>query len=257
MLVEKLEKPEYLARVCEKCLEIVRRPFVLEGENVYVSASIGVSVYPDDGRDAASLLRNADTAMYHAKNGGKNAYALFRPEMNEIAVRSVVMESRLRKAIQDQSFDIHYQTQIDPITGRVNSVEALARWRDPERGLLPPSEFIPFAEETGLIGAIGDIVLRKACHQLRLWNSQGFAGLGVAVNIAAEQLRNPDFADQVLGILDELDLQAHLLTLESSAFNPKWFRKYNAWTAKASLISMRSISSMASSVVITGLVVTV
>ena len=155
-------------KVAKKVLDLVRMPFDIDGRELFVTASIGISLYPDDGHDAETLLKNADTAMYRAKEMGRDSYQLYTPAMNATALERLALESSLRKALSQDELVLYYQPILDQ-AGRVHGVEALLRWRHPELGLVPPAEFIPLAEITGLILPMGPWVLRNACAQAWLW----------------------------------------------------------------------------------------
>jgi diguanylate cyclase (GGDEF)-like protein/PAS domain S-box-containing protein len=202
------------AHVAEKLMASLAAPFPLEGHEVHVSASLGISLYPRDGATAELLLKYADTALYEAKAEGRNAYRFFSPEMNALAHGRLRLENDLRRAIERHELELHYQPQLDLATGRVTAVEALVRWRHPQRGLVGPNDFIPMAEETGLVLAIGEWVLREACRQVALWHASGLAGLRVAVNISPRQLQRPGLHGLVMLALAESGLPAGCLELE-------------------------------------------
>jgi diguanylate cyclase (GGDEF)-like protein/PAS domain S-box-containing protein len=190
------------------------------GEHVlFATPSIGISVFPSDGRDADTLLRNADTAMYHAKSEGRNNYQFYAGRMNEAAVERLQMENDLRQAIADiapgrSQFSLHFQPQIHLDSGRIIGMEVLARWHHPTLGLVPPTRFIPLAEETGLIQPLGDWVFWETCRHLRDMKNQGIDGVRVAVNISAQQLRNENLPLVVQGALSCYDLKPNDLELE-------------------------------------------
>ena len=202
------------ARVAEKVLDTLRQPFHIEGRELFVTASIGISLYPDDGRDADALVRNADAAMYRAKEQGRDNYQLYAPALNATALERLALESSLRQALAHDELIVHYQPVLDLASGRLEAMEALLRWRHPELGLVPPTEFIPLAELTGLIIAFGPWVLRTACAQTRAWQEAGHAEVGVAVNISARQFQHPDLVAQVKRALDETKLEPRFLELE-------------------------------------------
>lgn len=206
--------PDDAVMVSERIVEALARPVELMGHALRASTSIGISLYPEDGRDAHSLMKNADTAMYTAKSRGRNNFQFFSPEMNEVAIRFFRLEQRLRLAVEHHEFVLHYQPQVDVSTHRVCGLEALVRWQSREGGLVPPAEFIPVAEETGLIIEIGDWVLREACRQLRAWYDAGWPQVAVAVNLSPRQFQQKDLVARVRSILDEVGLPPQSLELE-------------------------------------------
>ncbi len=206
--------PADAARVAEKMMQVLGAPFVLEGQELHVTASLGVSLFPRDGASGELLLKYADTALYEAKGEGRNAYRFFSPEMNAQAHGRLRMENDLRRAVERGELELHYQPQLDLASGEVTAVEALLRWRHPLRGLVPPNAFIPMAEETGLVLGIGDWVLREACRQVALWQREGLADLRVAVNISARQLQRPGLDASVRAALAASGLAPHSLELE-------------------------------------------
>ena len=216
VIVEPADDASEMASVARKILAVLATPFDLEGHQLYVSASIGVSLYPFDAQDVATLTRNADTAMYHAKHQGKNRYAVFQAEMELRAQRRLRMEANLRRALQNEELYLHYQPQIDLRSGRIVGVEALIRWNCREMGQLSPSEFIPVAEESGIIVDLGRWVLQSACRQAALWCKAGLLDSleHVAVNLSACQARDPGLMDDIRAILHETQLPHGLLELE-------------------------------------------
>ena len=216
VIVEPADDASEMASVARKILAVLAAPFALEGHQLYVSASIGVSLYPFDAQDVATLTRNADTAMYHAKHQGKNRYAVFKAEMELRAQRRLRMEANLRRALQNEELYLHYQPQIDLRSGRIVGVEALIRWNCREMGQLSPSEFIPVAEESGIIVELGRWVLQSACRQAASWCKAGLLDSleHVAVNLSACQARDPGLMDDIRAILDETQLPHGLLELE-------------------------------------------
>lgn len=201
-------------RVARRVLEALNRPFKIDGYEVLVTASIGIAIYPEDGIDADSLLRNADTAMYSAKSSGRNRYHFYSSAMNEEAEHRIDLERRLRRAIANGEFSLSFQPIRDTRTGETRAAEALIRWHDPERGLISPDEFIPVAEDTGLIIPIGAWVLRAACEQARFWQKKGFAPIRMAVNVSGHQIRQPGFVEDVATALRETALSPEDLELE-------------------------------------------
>jgi diguanylate cyclase (GGDEF)-like protein len=214
VLLTHLEKAEDAARVAKRIIEAISVPFLLGDEEVVVTPSIGISVFPYDGDGAEDLIKNADTAMFHAKEKGKNNYQFYTNSMSATAFERLSMEGALRKALGNSELLLHYQPKVDMETGRVTGMEALIRWNHPEMGLIPPSEFIPLAEETGLIVPIGEWVLRTVCSQVRNWRDTGSEMLPVAVNLSACQLRQTMLRQVVGRILDESGIGPEWLELE-------------------------------------------
>ena len=213
LVLPKVEDAAAAARVAEKILSTLRRPFILLGHEVHVSASMGITLFPDDGTDADTLIRHGDTAMYQAKAQGKDRYRFFTREMNRALLERASLETQLRLALQRDEFELHYQPRVALRDGRITSVEALARWHHPERGDVPPSTFIPVAEEAGLIGSVGSHLLRLACAQGRAWSDAGIPTV-VAFNLSAKQLQERDVVHTVLSVLEEAGLEPALLELE-------------------------------------------
>lgn len=209
-----------VAIIAQRLINSINQPFTVADQELQVGASIGISVYPQDGSDIGSLLKNADTAMYQAKAAGGNAYRFFTPEMNARISERVTLENSLRRAVANQELKLHYQPQVDGRSGRMIGMEALIRWQHPEQGEIPPSRFIPVAEESSLINSIGEWVLLEACRQNAEWIRQGLPPVIVAVNLSAVQLRQASLAEQVAGVLAETGLDPRWLELEitESAF---------------------------------------
>src|SRR5690606_1475406 len=191
VLVTNLNDSERAATVARKILAAVSEPVILRDYLVDVTTSIGITTFPEDGGDVDKLMRNADMAMYAAKSLGRNNFQFYTEAMNERFVRKLALENRLRLAIENEEFELHYQPQIDLGDGRLIGFEALVRWIDPEQGMIPPDEFIPLAEETGLIVELGDLVLRMACRQARVFQSLD-NHLKIAVNLSAYQFGRSD-----------------------------------------------------------------
>ncbi|WP_296808703.1 EAL domain-containing protein [Thiocapsa sp.] len=215
ILLEDIVDPQAAARVGERLIaalgETTRLP---DGSEVRIGASIGISVYAGQDEDAGEMLRQADAALYRAKAGGRSRFDYYTEDLTRSARLRVETERRLRDALAEGQLVAHYQPQVEIATGRVIGVEALVRWRDPERGLIPPGEFIPLAEETGLIGALGEWVLHEACRQGVLWMEVGIAPLVVAVNLSAHQLRQGDIVESVARVLRQTGFPAERLELE-------------------------------------------
>jgi diguanylate cyclase (GGDEF)-like protein len=188
--------------------------FNLGGQELFATASVGVSLFPLDGDDSQTLLKNAGAALYRAKRSGGANYQFYKADMHERASQHLALETSLRRAIQKEEFLIHYQPRVSVDRLEITGVEALIRWRHPELGIVPPSDFIPLAEDTGLIVPIGEWVLREACRQNKAWQNQGFAPIHVAVNISARQFHQQDLAETVIRILNETGLSPEHLELE-------------------------------------------
>src|SRR5581483_1136750 len=168
-------------------------PFAIQGHELFITASIGISMYPTDGTNAATLLKNADAAMYRAKDLGKNNYQFYSADMSTAAFERLTLETSLRRALEREEFVLHYQPQIDLASGQIVGVEALLRWQHPDFGLLAPTQFISIAEETGAILPIGEWVVREAMRQVQRWREAGFRDLRVAVNVSGRQFNEPKF----------------------------------------------------------------
>ncbi len=202
------------ATIAEHLLADIARPFRLKTYELTVTSSIGIALYPLDGADFETLMKCADTAMYRAKHQGRNAYRFFTAEMQELAARHLLLEAELRRALERDQLFLHYQPQLSLVCGRVLGVEALLRWRHPELGLVSPTEFIPIAEDTGLILNIGEWVLRTAVRQIKSWHDQGLPELTMAVNLSAVQFLQPNLPKLVKQILETTDVAAEYLELE-------------------------------------------
>jgi len=213
IVLPSLKTPRHAARVAQKCLEALRDPMHLDGHEIYVSSSIGISVFPEDGQDTEQLQRQADLAMYQAKARGKNGFEFFTHDMTTESIQWLDLRSDLHHALGAGQFILHYQPQFHADRS-VAGVEALLRWQHPTLGLLPPDRFIPIAEECGLILPIGTWVLREACRQMEAWRQAGHAGLRIAVNVSVIQLENRDWLDTVAQVLRETGLPPALLELE-------------------------------------------
>lgn len=209
-----LSHEEDAGRVGNKILAAINEPIMAEGNEVRVGGSIGVAVFPDDGEDAEGLLRNADTAMYRAKNGGKNMVVFFQSDFDEKSAKRLTIESELRHAIDENQLMLHYQPRILTHDRSCVGVEALVRWQHPERGLVPPGAFIPVAEESGLIVRLGEWVMKEACRAAKRWEDAGFGDLRVAVNVSSMQFRRGNLMDLVNDSLSESGLSADRLEVE-------------------------------------------
>ena len=214
VVVSNLDRNEDAAVVAHTIQEMVSRPFTIDGHEFGITCSIGISLYPKDGRDVDSLLKNADAAMYRAKEQSRNSFQFYTSEMNDKVVERMVIEQHLRHALEMQQLVIHYQPQVELINGRIVGVEALLRWHSPELGLVSPDRFIPLAEETGLIVPIGEWVLKSCCQQNKAWQDAGLTPLTVSVNLSARQLQKKDLSAVIAGILRETGLHPRFLELE-------------------------------------------
>ncbi|MBA1147710.1 EAL domain-containing protein [Ectothiorhodospiraceae bacterium WFHF3C12] len=209
-----VESARSAAAVAEKILERFATPFTVGGHEIYTSGSIGITLFPDDAEDADGLLKNADTAMYLAKERGRGTYQFFTPDLDIAARERLLLEGGLRRAVENDELRLAYQPQVDLRTGAFIGFEALLRWEHPELGLLSPDRFIPIAEETGTIIPIGEWVLRQACAQWRKWCDLGLPPMTVSVNMSVRQFRQPDLASVIQRALREADMDAHWLELE-------------------------------------------
>jgi diguanylate cyclase (GGDEF)-like protein/PAS domain S-box-containing protein len=214
LLLPNIKDSEHGSRVAEKVLVDMKRPYLIGPHELHISASIGISVFPGDGADAVTLIRNADGAMYKAKSEGRNGYAFFTPEMTARALETLRTGNEMRHAIDRKEFILHYQPQIDLATGRIIGAEALIRWQHPELGLIYPAKFIRIAEETGLIEPIGAWVLQTACRQNKAWQRAGFPTITMAVNLSARQFHRNQIEGLAKAVLAETELDPACLELE-------------------------------------------
>jgi diguanylate cyclase (GGDEF)-like protein len=214
VLLAEVEHSEDAAITARRILKEVAVVHSTGSHDLHITTSIGVSVYPDDGQDVETLIKSADTAMYQAKENGRQGYQFFRPAMNVRAVERQATEENLRRALERQEFAVHYQPKISVKTGEITGAEALLRWMHPVQGPILPAQFIPVAEDCGLIVPINTWVLREACKQARAWVDGGLSLGTVAVNVSALEFRDERFSDKVLGILKETGLDPRFLELE-------------------------------------------
>ena len=209
-----MAQEEDVVNATRKLMAAMTAPFAVGGRDIVVAASLGVAVCPRDGEDQATLLRNADTALYRAKEAGRNTFQFYAAEMNQRLLARLNLERDLRQALERGEFLLHYQPQVNLASGAIIGAEALVRWRQPERGIVSPGEFIPLAEETGLIVPLGEWVLREACRQARAWRDAGLPEIGMSVNLSARQFRAPGLVQTILDILSETGLEARFLEME-------------------------------------------
>ncbi len=214
VLLQDVGVPADAARIAEKVLDALRAPFRLDGHELFVTGSVGVSLFPEDGQSAETLIKHADTAMYRAKEQGRDGLQLYTPVMSVAALERLALESGLRRALVRNEFVLHYQPILDIAGRKLHGVEALLRWRHPELGLLGPDRFLPLAESTGLVLRIGPWVLGQACRQVRDWQQRGHPELSLAVNMSARQFLQPGLLGTVSSVLDETGLAPGCLEIE-------------------------------------------
>jgi diguanylate cyclase (GGDEF)-like protein/PAS domain S-box-containing protein len=214
VVLTEVETATAAAHVADKILHALARPYRIGEHDLHSTVSLGLAFYPNDGKDGDTLMKNADTAMYHAKSLGRNNVQFFTAEMNQRVVKRLTLDHDLRVAVEAGQFELLYQPQLDSLTGRIVGVEALIRWHHPSDGLVLPAEFIPLAEETGLILPLGEWVLNEACRQLRAWRDDGIEGVTMAVNLSAHQLHSPVLLAHVARALEKHGLTGSDLELE-------------------------------------------
>jgi len=205
---------EDASRLAEKITNTLKQPFNVDGHELYVSASIGIALYPQDGTNMDSLIKHADVAMYHVKGQGKNGYQFYSNEMNVPYIEKLSMDTGIHKALDNNEFNLVYQPQVNLRTGEIVGVEALLRWEHPEHGAVSPSEFIPFAEESGLIIDIGYWVLKSACKELSQWRTAGLPEIRMSINISSRQLMENDIVTNIVNIMRDYDVPGHCIELE-------------------------------------------
>jgi diguanylate cyclase (GGDEF)-like protein len=201
-------------KIADRIINALAEPFAIQGHELYVTGTIGIAVFPDGGEDVVSLVRNSNAAMYRAREKGSNYYLVYTPLMNAGASDRLAIENELRKALNRNEFIVHYQPQVDAKSGRIVCLEALVRWNHPDRGLVPPGDFIGLAEETGLIIPIGEWVMRTACQATKAWRDAGFSSLRISVNMSAKQLRRRNLVKSITEILQETGLDPTALEIE-------------------------------------------
>ncbi|MEO6697684.1 MAG: EAL domain-containing protein [Gammaproteobacteria bacterium] len=214
LVLPEIADPGAAVQVASHILESLSRPFKLDKQVLYATPSIGISIYPEDGEDVDTLLKHADIAMYAAKEAGRARHQRFLPKMNQHAQELLSLESRLRRAIERSELVLHYQPEMHLLRGNIVAVEALVRWQHPDLGLLTPDRFIQIAVDSGLIVPLGEWVLKKACAQLKEWHASGQPKLRVAVNVSANQVKQDNFVELVLRVLQDVDLEPKYLELE-------------------------------------------
>ncbi|HIE64340.1 MAG TPA: bifunctional diguanylate cyclase/phosphodiesterase [Nitrospiria bacterium] len=214
ILLTNFKKREEIIKVAKRIIDAISSPVVVKGREFYISGSMGIAIYPEDGDNPNALLRQADMAMYQAKNRGGNSFNFYSESLNVLALKRLDLESNLRKALERNELTLHYQPQVDLQSDKIIGFEALLRWNNTEWGYIPPDEYIPLAEETGLILPIGEWVLRTACAQAKVWQGQLGADLTISVNVFAPQFEQEGFVKTVSGVIDETGLNPHCLKLE-------------------------------------------
>jgi diguanylate cyclase (GGDEF)-like protein/PAS domain S-box-containing protein len=214
VLLSDIKLEDCVGHLARHLLRVLQQPFHITGEEVFVNACIGISVYPEDGQDAESLIRNADTAMNFAQKKGEGSYRYFRTQMNETLMRRVTVERELRHALEHEQFILYYQPKYDLVTGKISGAEALMRWRHPTKGIISPAEFIPVAEESSLILDIGEWGFREACRQVKVWQDQGLGTLPMAINLSSKQFQNKQLLRLVIKTLAEYAIKPEALELE-------------------------------------------
>jgi diguanylate cyclase (GGDEF)-like protein/PAS domain S-box-containing protein len=214
LVLPNIHGTEEAIAIVERIMAALKPEFVLEGHLLRVTSSIGIALYPTHGEDAETLLKNADAALYRVKEAGRNGYNLYNSAINSDASARLALESHLHRALERQEFALYYQPQVNVVTGEILQMEALVRWHHPEMGLIPPSKFIPLAEETGLIISLGEWVLRTACAQNRAWQMAGLPPIRVAVNLSAQQFKQPRLMETIKQILVDTQLDPTALELE-------------------------------------------
>ncbi|WP_129600809.1 sensor domain-containing protein [Anaerophilus nitritogenes] len=214
IILEEEENTKQIMKKAQKILKIFDEPFLLDGYTTYITASMGISIYPSDGKDADHLIKNAETAMYRAKAKGKNGYQLYTAKMNQKALEKLTIENDMHKALERKEFVLYYQPQVEATTGRIIGVEALIRWNHPQKGMIPPGEFISLAEETGFIVPLGEWVIYEACRQGRLWEEKGLKGIQISVNLSPLQFQQKNIIEKIKSILEKTGMKAENLEIE-------------------------------------------
>ncbi|MCT4620177.1 MAG: EAL domain-containing protein [Marinisporobacter sp.] len=219
IIIEEIKNMKNVIKAVRKIFHAFEEPFLLKDDEIYVTASMGISIYPDDGETTENLMKNAEVAMYRVKEKGKNNYQLYRKEMNEKAYDQLAMENDLYKALENNEFVLYYQPQVKTTTGEIIGAEALIRWNHPKLGLVSPAKFIPLAEETGFIVPLGEWVLRKACEQNKLWQKKGLKNIQVSVNLSTLQFKQKDLIEKIIKIIQETGIRPEDLELEITETN--------------------------------------
>jgi diguanylate cyclase (GGDEF)-like protein len=214
LVLPKINKKADVTAVAKRIISSFEKPLNIQGQEFYITTSIGIGIYPDDGTDYDTLIKHADLAMYHAKEKGRNGFEFYQPWMSEKTSEKLLIENNLHKALENNEFEIYYQPIVDLKTGKIRAAEALLRWVHPQLGMISPGDFIPLAEITGLIVPIGEKVLRTAFLQLKQWQESGFTDLEMSINLSARQLQNGNFIDTIKNIRQETGVEFGNICLE-------------------------------------------
>ncbi len=214
IIISNLSEAQCATIVAKRVLDLMKKPFIIQNRELRMATSIGISLYPNDGEDVELLLKNASIALYRAKEHGRNNYQFYSPTTNEMALERIELENNLHHALEQNEFLLYYQPQYELRTKRIVGMEALIRWNNRDKGLVPPNKFLPLAEETGMIVPIGEWVLQAACNQTKTLHDKGVKSLRVAVNLSARQFQDPDLIKKISSILKETGLPAHNLEIE-------------------------------------------
>jgi len=202
------------SRKAHRILALFSKSFQFENQEIFIKASMGISLFPEDGTGHQLLLKNADAALNEAKRSGRNLFKFYTAKLDATATGELTLETALRRALEHEELILHYQPQVSFATGKIIGMEALVRWKHPQRGLIPPDKFIPLAEKTGLIVPMGKWILKTACNQVTQWHAQGFSSLRIAVNLSARQFQEPELVEAVLEICKQTKLDPKFLELE-------------------------------------------
>ena len=214
ILLNNIDNHNDISKIADNIMRVFSKPFIINGQEFFITASGGIATYPIDGEDSESLVKNADTAMYEAKDNGKNQYSLCTPDMKNEVEKNMKLSNDLYRALERNELSIHYQPQIDLTSKEITGLEALLRWKHPEYGMISPVVFIPLAEKNGLINSIGEWVLRTACNQNKAWQDMGLLYARIAVNLSVIQFNDPLIVEKVDKILKETGLSPKHLELE-------------------------------------------
>ncbi|MEH7545347.1 sensor domain-containing protein [Neobacillus vireti] len=214
ILIPQLSSEKEITEICDRIMEVMAAPFLIKGQKLNISTSMGISFYPKDGTDLNSLIKNADLAMYGSKELGRSCYSLYHPDMKHHANKRMDLEILLRKALDENEFILYYQPKVNLHTGEINGMEALIRWKNKLDQIILPDAFIPIAEETGLINPIGEWVLREACRQCKEWQDLGFGDLTISVNLSPKQFQRQNLVGMIISVLEETGLSPNSLELE-------------------------------------------